>query len=64
MRFLTALVIWTSSIDGFTTPDGQKVPPADNCGSGLMVKRDGKWLIRSFQNTPIDPIAAQHDPGK
>ncbi len=59
-----ALVIWVTSIDGFTTPGGQKIPPADNRGTVLMQKQQGKWLMRSSQNTPIDPIAAQHDPGQ
>jgi uncharacterized protein (TIGR02246 family) len=60
----TALVVWISSIDGFTLPEGPKVPPTDNRGTSVMVKQHGEWLIRSLQNTPIDPVASQHDPGK
>lgn len=58
------LVIWTSNIDAFTAPDGKAIPATDNRATGLLVKQDGHWLIRSFQNTPIDPAAAQHDPGR
>jgi uncharacterized protein (TIGR02246 family) len=59
-----ALVVATSSMNGFTTPDGQRIPPVENRGTAVMLKQNGHWLIRSFQNTPIDPMAAQHDPGK
>ncbi len=24
----------------------------------VMVKRDGAWLIRSFQHTPVDPLVS------
>jgi uncharacterized protein (TIGR02246 family) len=59
-----ALVVSTSSMGAFTTADGQRIPAVENRGTAVMLKQNGLWLIRSFQNTPIDPIAAQHDPGK
>ncbi len=59
-----ALVIWKSLVDDFTTPQGERVTAMKTMGTVVMVKEQGKWLIRSGQNSTIDAAAAAHDPGK
>ena len=59
-----AIVIWRSQVDDFTTPEGQRVTAMRTMGTLVMVKVNGKWLIRSGQNSTIDEMAARHDPGR
>ena len=59
-----AVVRWDSWVDAFTGPDGKPVDVIKTRGTMVMVKQDGHWLIRAGQNSVIDPIAAQHDPGR
>jgi len=59
-----AVVIWRSAVDDFTTPQGERVTGMKTMGTLVMVKQQGKWLIRSGQNSTIDAAAAAHDPGK
>ena len=58
------LVIETIKMDDYTTPEGK--PMTNNFFRMTLVleKHDGKWLIRSGENTVIDLEAAKHDPGK
>lgn len=63
ISFLTpdiALVHATSKWPGFTTPSGEKLK--GGILTLVMVKQDGKWLVRALQNTLIDPPPA--DKGK
>jgi len=56
--------VYTMKMGEYSTPDGKKIPSAMNRQT-LVLKRNGKkWLILSGQNTVIDSIAAQLDPGK
>jgi uncharacterized protein (TIGR02246 family) len=59
-----ALVTDTMQIGDYTTPSGQRMTGVEDRMTWIVVKREGKWLIRSAHNTTIDPMAAKHDPGK
>ncbi|MFZ4507779.1 MAG: SgcJ/EcaC family oxidoreductase [Fimbriimonas sp.] len=56
--------VLTVKMGAYTTPDGQKIPSGHTHLSLVLVKKGTKWLISSAQNTPVDPVAAQFDPGK
>jgi uncharacterized protein (TIGR02246 family) len=59
----TAIAIITShTVGSFVLPDGTRVSSTNNRLSHFMVKRDGRWLITSRQNTEIRP--GVHDPSK
>ena len=53
-----ALVVTKTQLDDFTTPDGHVVKGLQNMGLTVLVKRDGKWLIRASENSSIDPRAS------
>ncbi len=59
-----ALVVTKSQLDDFTTPDGHVVKGLQNMGLTVLVKRDGKWLIRASENSSIDPRASMKPPAK
>jgi uncharacterized protein (TIGR02246 family) len=59
-----ALVTSTIKVGDYTTPSGNRMTGVEDRMTYILVQRDGKWLIRSAHNTTIDPVAAQHDPGK
>jgi hypothetical protein len=50
--------------DGYTTPDGFKVPPNRNVLTETFVNRGGSWLIAEGHNTVIDERAQANDPGR
>ena len=58
------LVVQKSQLDDFTTPDGQLVKGLQTMGMMVLVKRDGKWLIRASENSSIDPRASMKPPAK
>ena len=53
-----------SQLDDFTTPDGHVVEGLQNMGLMVLVKREGKWLIRASENSSIDPRASMRPPAK
>ncbi len=58
------LVVGTIQMDDYTAQDG-KLMTNNLFRMTLVMKKVGdKWLIRSAENTAIDPVAAAHDPGK
>lgn len=57
-----ALVVQKSKLDDFTTPEGQVVQGLQNRGIIVLVKREGKWLIRAAENSSIDPRASMKPP--
>ena len=59
-----ALVVTKSQLDAFTTPDGLVVKGLQNMGLTVLVKREGKWLIRASENSSIDPRASMKPPTK
>ena len=59
-----ALVVTKSQLDDFTTPDGHVVKGLQNMGLTVLVKREGKWLIRASENSSIDPRASMKPPTK
>ena len=58
-----ALVVGTIKMDDYTAQDGKRMTNNLFRMTLVMEKHDGKWLIRSAQNTIIDTEAAKHDPG-
>ena len=59
-----ALVVLKSQLDDFTTPEGQVVKGLQNMGLMVLVKREGKWLIRASENSSIDPRASMRPAAK
>ncbi len=57
-----AIGIVTFTMDDYKTPDGRVMRGVENRLTYIMVKQDGRWLVRSGHNTTIDPIAVAHDP--
>jgi uncharacterized protein (TIGR02246 family) len=58
------LVVGTIKMDDYTAQDG-KLMTNNLFRMTLVMKKVGEqWLIRSAENTAIDPVAAPHDPGK
>jgi uncharacterized protein (TIGR02246 family) len=60
----TAIAAVTGTTGSYTTPDGAAVPGKRDRLSIVAVKRSGRWLIVSGQNTEINPEAEQHNPVK
>jgi uncharacterized protein (TIGR02246 family) len=52
------LVIQKSQLDDFVTPDGHAVKALQTMGLTVLVKQDGRWLIRASENSSIDPRAS------
>lgn len=71
-RFLTkdvAVATLISSVGEFFPPDGidhghNKMPASDDILTLVFVKKNGKWLIASGQNTIVDARAANNNPAK
>lgn len=71
-RFLTkdvAVATLISSVGEFFPPDGidhgnNKMPASDDILTLVFVKKNGKWLIASVQNTVVDARAANNNPAK
>ncbi|MBV6878469.1 SgcJ/EcaC family oxidoreductase [Epilithonimonas ginsengisoli] len=71
-RFLTkdvAVATLISSVGEFFPPDGidhgnNKMPASDDILTLVFVKKKGKWLIASGQNTVVDARAANNNPAK
>ena len=59
-----AIAVLTVRMEGYTTPDGQKIPEGQTRLTLTVRETKGSWLIAQAQNTPIDKIASQFDPGK
>jgi uncharacterized protein (TIGR02246 family) len=59
-----ALVVLKSQLDDFITPEGQAVKGLQNMGIMVLVKREGKWLVRASENSSIDPRASMKPPAK
>ena len=58
ISFLTpdiALVHATWKWPGFARPSGEEVKDFRGIISAVLVRQDGRWLIRSLQNTVADP---------
>jgi uncharacterized protein (TIGR02246 family) len=51
----TAVAIFTHDVEGFALPDGSRNPGGNHRLSFFLVKREGRWLITSGQNTEIKP---------
>ena len=58
----TAIAIFTHDVESFVLPDGSRNPGGNHRLSFFLVKREGRWLITSGQNTEIKPEG--HDPSK
>lgn len=43
----------TSEITGFVGADGQPRPPHKELSLRVLIKQDGKWLVRAFHNTTV-----------
>lgn len=71
-RFLTkdvAVATLISNVGEFFPPDGidhgnNKMPASDDILTLVFVKKNGKWLIASGQNTVVDARAANNNPAK
>lgn len=71
-RFLTkdvAVATLISSVGEFFPPDGidhgnNKMPATDDILTLVFVKKNGKWLLASGQNTVVDARAANNNPSK
>jgi len=71
-RFLTkdvAVATLICSVGEFFPPDGidhgnNRMPAGDDILTLVFVKKDGKWLIASGQNTVVDARAANNNPAK
>ena len=71
-RFLTkdvAVATLISSVGEFFPPDGidhgnNRMPAGDAILTLVFVKKNGKWLIASGQNTVVDARAANNNPAK
>lgn len=59
-----AIAVLTVRMQEYKTPDGHKVPEGQTRLTITLRESKGAWLIAQAQNTPIDKIAAQFDPGK
>jgi uncharacterized protein (TIGR02246 family) len=57
-----AMAVVTFTMDDYKTPDGRVMRGVENRITYILVKQDGRWLVRSGHNTTIDPIAVAHDP--
>jgi uncharacterized protein (TIGR02246 family) len=57
-----AIGVVTFTMDDYKTPDGRVMQGVTNRLTYIMVKQDGRWLVRSGHNTTIDPVAVAHDP--
>ena len=72
MRFLTkdvAIATLISSVGAFFPPDGidhgnNKMPATDDILTLIFVKKNGKWLLTSGQNTVVDARASNNNPSK
>ncbi|KQS91864.1 SgcJ/EcaC family oxidoreductase [Chryseobacterium sp. Leaf394] len=72
IRFITkdvAVAILVSSVREFFPPDGidhgnNRMPASDDILTLVLVKKKGKWLISSGQNTVVDARAANNNPAK
>ena len=58
-----ALAITTIKMDDYTAQDGKRMTNNLSRLTWVLEKHNGTWLVRSGQNTTIDPQAAIHDPG-
>lgn len=71
-RFLTkdvAVATLISGVGEFFPPDGvdhgnNRMPASDDILTLVFVKKNGKWLISSGQNTVVDARAAGNNPAK
>lgn len=71
-RFITkdvAVSTLVSSVGEFFPPDGidhgnNKMPASDDILTLVFIKKNGKWLLTSGQNTVIDARAANNNPAK
>ena len=72
IRMLTdevAIAYLVCHVGEFFPPDGMdhggnKMPEADNALTLVYVKKGGKWLLTSGQNTVVDARAKESDPAK
>jgi len=58
------LVVGKIKMDDYTAQDGKAMTNNQFLMTLVMKKVGERWLIRSAENTPIDLVAAPHDPGK
>jgi uncharacterized protein (TIGR02246 family) len=58
----TAVAIFTHEVDRFVLPDGTQNSGGNHRLSFFLVKREGRWLIASGQNTEVRP--GVRDPSK
>ena len=42
-----------TEISGFIDPNGEPVAPHNELSLRVLVKQDGKWLVRAFHNTTV-----------
>ncbi len=42
-----------TEITGFVGPDGQPVAPHNERSLRVLIKEDGRWLVRAFHNTTV-----------
>lgn len=69
-RFITkdvAISTLVSSVGEFFPPDGvdrgnNKMPASDDILTLVFIKKNGKWLLTSGQNTVVDARAANNNP--
>ena len=72
IRILTSSVAIANlvcHVGEFFPPDGidhggNKMPEADDILTLIYLKKDGKWLLTSGQNTVVDSRAGQNNPAK
>lgn len=57
-----AAAVVTESIDGYTTPSGQAVPPGQVRLNYIMTKGPDGWKIAHTANIQINAEAAKNDP--
>ncbi len=65
VRFLndqTAVAVWTSTQDPFTTPSGTLMPKSQTRLSFVLSRGDDGWRVIHGHNTRVDAEAAQFDP--
>lgn len=56
--------VLTTQMGAYVTPDQKQVPASKNRLTLTLVPKGDRWVIAAAQNTVVDAIAAQFDPGK
>ena len=59
-----AIAVTRDHETAYKTGIGRLMPATDQRSTYVLVEKGGRWLIASGQVTPIDAVAAKHDPAR